>query len=112
MRKWYRMAAAIAMLGLVMACLTPAAAVVPTATGSPIPVTAPSATPPPTTAPTKRIGGPLTPKERAATKTAEASQAGQPGQAPTSAPAAPGQQPGLVSDKVKHIIIIMQENRS
>ena len=39
MSKWFRLAAAIAMLGLVMACLTPAAAVVPTATSAPIPVT-------------------------------------------------------------------------
>jgi len=43
MSKWFRMAAAIAMLGLVMACLTPAAAVVPTATNAPVPVAAATA---------------------------------------------------------------------
>jgi phospholipase C len=118
MKKWVRWAAASAMLGLMLSCLTPASAVVPTATSVPILVTAQTATTAPTTVLGKnngKAGAPLTPKERAATKVAEATQAaqnGQQAQAPTSVPAAPGQQLGLVSDKIKHIIIIMQENRS
>jgi len=118
MSKWYRLAAAIGMLGLIMACLTPATAAVPTATGVPIPVTAASATTAPaTTALGKKNGnggGPLTAKDRAATRRAESTQnaqSGQPAQGATPVAVAPGQL-GLVSDKIKHIIVIMQENRS
>ena len=111
MSKWFRGVTIVAMLGLVMACLTPASAVVPTATG--VPVTAQTATA--TDAPAKKNGNggtPLTPKERAATKIAAETQSAPPAQSPTSVPPAPGQQLGLVSEKVKHIIVIMQENRS
>src|ERR1035437_82529 len=98
MKKWVRWAAASAMLGLMLSCLTPASAVVPTATSVPILVTAQTATTTPTTVLGKnngKAGAPLTPKERAATKVAEATQTaqnGQQAQAPTSVPAAPGQQ--------------------
>jgi len=110
MSKWFRLSAVIAMLSLVMACLTPASAVVPTATNAPVPVMASTAT----TAPAAKNGSPLTPKERAATKMAKATQdaqSAQTAQPTTSGPVAPVQL-GLVKDKIKHIIIIMQENRS
>ena len=115
MSKFYRMAAAIAMFGLVMACLTPAATVVPTATNAPAPATVAAAT----TAPASNNVTPLTPKEKAATRIAKATQNAQPGQSVQSTASVPftsGQDPqgqyGLVKDKIKHVIIIMQENRS
>ena len=118
MSKLFRLSAAIAMLGLAMACLTPAASVVPTATNAPATVIAATATTAPVVKNGKN-GTPLTPKERAATKMANATQAAQSAQSAqptTSGPATSGQdspgQYGLVKDKIKHIIIIMQENRS
>ena len=107
MIKWYRVAAAFGLLSLVMSCTYPSATVAPTATNTAVP---PAAVSNSASAAQGRI--PLTPRERLATRIALQTQNAPALQEPTSAPPASEPQMGLVSDKIKHIIIIMQENRS
>jgi len=118
MRKWYRLAAAFGILGLLISCTNASGTVVPTATNAPI-----TANESANAAPVggNNAVGRLTPKDRLATRSAAETQNAPTAQAPASVPAgqqatsaAPvsEQQMGLVSDKIKHIVIIMQENRS
>lgn len=120
MRNLYRVAAAIAMLGMLISCTAPAGAMVPTPTNNPASVSVASDSGNAVQGRNVKIARtPLTPKERTATRIAAQDQSTpMPEQStsipeqPTSVGVAPAQQLGLVSDKIKHIIIIMQENRS
>ncbi|MDR3573943.1 MAG: alkaline phosphatase family protein [Anaerolineaceae bacterium] len=114
MRNWYRLAAAFAVLGMLVSCASPTGTVVPTATNAASLNPAADAS----NAAQGRVIGlartPLAPRARLATRSAIETQTAMSGQGPTAA--APAQEttsvPVLVSDKIKHIVIIMQENRS
>ncbi|MDR3563230.1 MAG: hypothetical protein P4N59_17605, partial [Negativicutes bacterium] len=106
MRNWYRLAAALALLSLVISCTSPAA-VAPTPTNSSTPVNAAVDNSNGATGRNDTFAKtPITPKERAATRIAAETQNAPVVQTPTTAPAiqnpttvaaAPEQQLGLVS---------------
>ncbi len=101
MKTWFRLTGSVIALGLLAACAAPA----------PTPVPPPS-TQAPAAAPTRATGAPRPGETRAAeTRAAESSSTNTPAPSPTTAPAA-SNPPTLLRDKIKHIIVIMQENRS